>query len=264
MRLALIAGGGDLPGQLARAQAEAPLICAYVGAQVQGLNIDMTFRLETLGTLLVKLAEQGVTQVCFAGGIDRPQLDPSKLDAETAPLVPLFMEALKEGDDGALRVLQSIFETTGFEVVGAHQLVPELVAPPGVLSIKWPDGQMRKDAAKAAGVIEALSYLDVGQACIVGSDQVFAIEAMGGTDHMLSTLPNAAKSYPCILFKGPKSGQSKQIDMPTIGPETLEMAHKMGLTGIVVDAGDVIILSPERCKELADQHGLVLWSRTGD
>lgn len=263
MTLALISGRGDLPARVVAALAEKPLIVGYEGALPDGLEADVTFRLETLGSLLVKLGEHGVTQVCFCGGIDRPQIDPSLLDAETMPLVPLFQKALKDGDDGALRVVKQLFEDTGFAVVGADELAPDLVAPPGVHSEKWPDAQMRHDAAKAEAVVAALAPLDVGQGCVVGDGQVLGIETIGGTDHMLATLPKGAQQRGAILYKGPKPGQLTQIDMPTIGPETIRAAQKAGLAGVVVDAGDVIVLDPARCTQLADEYQMVFWARRG-
>jgi DUF1009 family protein len=263
MSLALIAGRGMLPFEVARAQSEPPLVCAYEGILPDLLGVDIRFRLETLGTLLVTLGERGVTQVCFCGGIDRPQLDPGKLDAETMPLVPMFQKALAAGDNGALQVLKEIFEQTGFTVVGADTLLPELVAEQGVLSVEWPDAQMRRDAARGEAVLAGMAPLDIGQACVVGQEQVLAVEAMGGTDHMLATLPDRRRKMRAILCKGPKTGQIREIDMPTIGPATIEAAHKAGLVGVVVDAGDVIVLEAGRCAALADQYGMVLWCRSG-
>jgi UDP-2,3-diacylglucosamine hydrolase len=43
----------------------------------------------------------------------------------------------------------------------------------------------------------------------------------------------------------------------------LTAAHAAGLAGVVVDAGDVIILEQDRCAALADELGLVLWVRRG-
>lgn len=260
MTLALVAGRGDLPGQVAEAQAAPPLVCALDGTPPDQLQPDLTFRLETLGSLLLELGRRGVTQVCFAGGIDRPQLDPAALDAETQPLVPMFQKALAAGDDGALKVVKQIFEQTGFEVVGADSLVPNLVAPAGVLSARQPDAQMRRDAARGAALLAALAPLDVGQACVVGQDQVLGVEAIGGTAHLLETLPPAARDRRGVLCKGPKTGQIREIDLPTIGPDTLHAAHAAGLAGIVVQAGGVIILQQAACRALADEYGLVLWS----
>jgi DUF1009 family protein len=264
MTLALIAGRGRLPRDVAEVQDTMPLICGYEGMLPDAVEAELTFRLETLGTLLVKLGERGITRVCFCGAIDRPTLDPGKLDAETLPLVPLFQQALAAGDNGALQILMQIFEQTGFDVVGADELLPDLVAVGGVLSEAWPDAQMRKDAARGADVLARLAPLDIGQGCVVGAEQVLGVETMGGTDHMLATLPAKSREMRAVLCKGPKDGQIREIDMPTIGPATIEAAHKAGLVGVIVDAGDVIVLDAARCTELADSYGLVLWSRRGD
>ena len=263
MTLAVIAGRGHLPAEVAAAQDVRPLICGYEGVQPEGIEVDLTFRLETLGTLLVQLGERGITQVCFCGGIDRPTLDPSKLDAETAALVPLFQKALAAGDNGALQILKQLFEETGFTVVGADTLVPDLVAPPGVLSEAWPDAQMRRDAARGEAVLAGLAPLDIGQACVIGKEQVLGVETLGGTDHLLASLPPVARTANAILCKGPKEGQIREIDMPTVGPKTIQAAYDAGLVGVIVDAGDVIILDSDRCTQLADDLGLVLWSRRG-
>lgn len=264
MTLALVAGRGRLPLEVFNAQEVPPLVCGYAGMMPDLVGVDMTFRLETLGSLLVALGEKGITQVCFCGAIDRPKLDPAKLDEETKPLVPLFQKALAAGDNGALQILKDIFEQTGFDVVGADMLLPTLVAEQGVLSQAWPDAQMRRDAARGEAVLAGLAPLDIGQACVIGAEQVLGVEAMGGTDHLLASLPPQARDMRAVLCKGPKTGQIREIDMPTIGPETLEAAHQAGLAGVIVDAGDVIVLDPDACTARADRYGLVLWCRRGE
>lgn len=263
MSMALIAGRGRLPAKVVAAQPQPPLICALDGSLPDKVEPHVTFRLETLGTLLLELRKRGVTQVCFAGAIDRPELDPAALDAETMALVPMFRKAMVAGDNGALQVIKEIFEQTGFEVLGAEMLVPDLVASAGVLSEIQPDPQMRRDAVRGEAVLAGLAALDIGQACVVGGEQVLGVEAMGGTEHLLSSLPERTREMRAILCKGPKTGQIREIDMPTIGPDTLHAAHAAGLVGVVVDAGDVIILDKPGCIRLADEYGLVLWSRRG-
>jgi len=260
MTLALIVGCGDLPALVADAVDTPPLVCGYEGLSVEGIIPDLTFRLETLGSLLLDLGNRGITQVCFVGALERPALDPSKLDAETAPLVPLFMEALQSGDDGALRVIVDLFEKTGFEVLAAHDIAPDLLAQGGVYGSEWPDAQMRKDAEIAANHILEMSPKDIGQACVVAAGRVVAMEDVRGTDAMLGDLRKVKDG---ILFKGPKAAQTRKVDLPTVGPETMGAAHAAGLRGVVVDAGDVLVLHPEKCAERADALGLVFWARTG-
>ena len=125
MTLALIAGRGGLPARVAAAQEVPPLVCAYEGCDPDGLKPDLTFRLETLGSLLAHLTAAGIREVCLCGAIDRPQLDPARLDARTAPLVPQFQAALSAGDNGALEIIKQIFEGHGMKVLGADALVPD-------------------------------------------------------------------------------------------------------------------------------------------
>lgn len=258
MTLALIVGRGDLPAILAKAVGPMPLICAYEGIAVRGLVSDLTFRLETLGTLLAELKVRGISRVCFAGGLDRPALDPSKLDTLTLPLVPAFLDGMKAGDDGALRVVLGLFENAGFEVIGAHEVAPDILAKEGVYGTHAPDAQMQKDAACAADHLALVSAQDIGQACVVGGAQVLAMESAGGTDAMLGCLENPDRA---ILYKAPKAQQSRLVDMPTVGPDTLSAAHHAGLVGVVVEAGGVLVLHPELCTKRADELGLVFWAR---
>lgn len=264
MSLALICGTGDLPRRIATAQEEPPLVCVIEGYAPTGLKADKMFRLETLGSLLIQLGHEGVTEVCFCGGIERPHLDPSALDEHTRPLVPILAEALQDGDDGALRAVASLFEKTGFRVRGAHELVPDLVAPPGVLTEAWPDALMRKDAALGMNILGVLAPFDVAQACVVGSGQLLGVETIAGTDALIAGLPDVAQKSAGILVKGPKTGQDSRLDMPTVGPETVRGVVAAGLRGIIVDAGDVILLEREKVVSLCNEAELVFWSRTGE
>ena len=87
------------------------------------------------------------------------------------------------------------------------------------------------------------------------------MEDAKGTDVMLEGVKNAQGG---ILFKGPKAGQTRKIDLPTVGPDTMDAAHRAGLRGVVVDAGDVLVLHAEDCAARADALGLVFWARTGE
>ncbi len=264
MSLALIAGRGRLPALVAEALEVKPLVCAYEGAFPDDLLHDLTFRLETLGSLLIALGEKGVTEVCFAGGLDRPEIDPAMLDAETAPLVPLFQEALEKGDDGALRIVLDLSEKTGFTVRAAHELAPDLLAPGGVYGDVWPDGQMRHDASNAARLLAERGALDQGQACVMAGGKVAGYEESNGTDALIRRHGPYRAEQRAILFKAPKPQQDRRVDLPTIGPDTIDAAGNAGMVGVVIDAGDVLVLDRDRCVALANHHGLVLWARTGE
>ena len=260
--LALICGQGALPGLIVRNSFHAPVIAALEQFEPEGLDVDITFRLETLGTLLNLLKARGVVQVCFAGAIRRLKVDPERIDAATQPLVTKIVAALAGGDDAALRSVIDIFEEAGFEVVCFTQLVPALLPPGGVLSIREPDAQDRADVARAQQVVEGLSPLDMGQGCVVASGHILAVEAFGGTQWMLSSLSGLRPAdWPegGGLYKAPKAGQERRVDLPAIGPETMAQAARAGLAGVAILDGAVVALDLPDVIAEADRLGLFLW-----
>lgn len=192
--LALVAGTGALPGILMRRLAGTPVIlCEMAGFPVE-VPADvprLRFRIETLGTLLAELRARGATRVCFAGAVRRPVIEPARIDDATLPLVPRLQAAMRQGDDGTLRAVLAIFEEAGLAVTAAHEIAPELLPPPGVLSRARPGPGQIADAARAEAVVRAMAAADVGQACVVREGQVIAVEAGPGTDWMLRSLAPA-------------------------------------------------------------------------
>lgn len=262
--LAVIAGEGALPSLVAQAQSERPLICGVQGFFAEGLEFDLIFRLETIGSLMRDLKTRGVREICLCGAIRRLRFNSGLTDHETRPLVPLIEQALAGGDDGALRILIQLLETQGFVVRAAQDLAPDLLVSQGILSSRQPDEAMCLDAARGFDVLRALAPLDLGQACVVGSGQVWGIETAGGTDHLIGSLPGRAKEANAVLIKGLKRGQDTRADMPTIGPETIASLAHAGLAGLVIQAGAVLVLRREKTIKAADDAGIVLWSRAID
>lgn len=262
--LALIAGQGRLPAAIREARPDA--LVAELEGFPSGLEpVSWRFRIERLGSFLAELKSAGVTDVCFAGAIRRPPLDPSMVDAATIPIVPRMMVALQSGDDAALRTVLDFFEEAGIAVRPAQELAPDLLAQEGILGKVEPSDQDRRDAARAAAIVEALGAADVGQGCVVAGGQALALEAFGGTDWMLASLADDRRPLgPTggVLYKAPKPGQDRRVDLPAIGPQTVAGAVSAGLSGIVVEAGGVLLLDREDTVAAADEAGLFLWART--
>jgi len=260
--LALIAGRGDLPDRIA-AEAGPVLVCALADSPPDTLRADLIFRLERLGEFLRDLKSRGVTRICMAGGVDRPQISLSRLSFSTLRLLPTMRRALRMGDDNALRAVIAVFEQAGFTVVAAHDLLPDLVMSPGCATRAQPSADARQDAQRAADILAAMDRADIGQACVVQGGQALAIEGVFGTDWMLASLTRrpAARGTGGILYKTPKPGQDRRADLPTIGPETVAGAVAAGLDGIVIEAGGVIVLNAAQVIADCDAAGLFLWIR---
>ncbi|MCX7644950.1 MAG: UDP-2,3-diacylglucosamine diphosphatase LpxI [Rhodobacteraceae bacterium] len=260
--LAVIAGSGALPAAVLAANHGAWMVRVEgVEAQNPGAP-EIGARFEELGRLFDDLRAEGIDTVCLAGAMRRPALDPMAFDPKMRALAPRLAAAMQGGDDALLRLVVAIFEEEGFAVRGAHELVPGLVAGPGLLAGQPPDRTARDDAHRATAILAALGPLDVGQACVVGSGLCLGIETIQGTDALLEqvarTDPALRRGARGVLVKRPKPGQDLRVDMPAIGPGTVRGAAAAGLAGIVVAAGSVLILDREDTLAAAGEAGLFL------
>ncbi len=257
--LALIAGRGRLPRAVAEAQAERPLVCVLDGHAPEGLAPDLSFRLERLGGLMARLRDRGVDRICLCGAVDRPEIRPLAFDFATIRMLPDLRRALGHGDDGALRGVIALFEARGFGVIAAHEAAPALLPDAGVPTRATPDPAAKVEAAAGDRVIEDMGRADLGQASVLKGRDTVAREDDSGTDAMLGRLgPEACGG---VLYKAPKPGQDRRVDLPTIGPETAEGAIRAGLRGVVIEAGGVIVLDRAEVIRRLDDAGLWLWVR---
>lgn len=257
------------------------------------------FRIEHLGRLIAELLSLGVDRVCFAGKVTRPEIDIEQIDELTQELAPRMMAALPKGDDATLRAFLSFFEERGIKIIAAQEICPELVLEAGVYGRELSDHN-RRDADRGIEILQVLSKADVGQACMVAQSQALAIETIGGTDWMIRSLlrpihgpgrdllfdgdasndflgmaADWLTGHPAdkrlardpilppggVLVKASKPGQDMRVDVPTIGPGTIQAAVEVGLEGIVIEAGNVLVLDFDRCLEMVKKSNLFLWVR---
>ncbi len=265
-KLALIVGQGGLPAAMVSALPQRPLICALDGFSPEDIAVDITFRLERLALLLRELDARGITDIGFAGAVRRPRLDPSLFDPATAQMVPRILAAMGQGDDGALRAVIAIFEEAGFLVQGVAQMAPSLIPEAGLYAGEI-TADLPRDVQRAQDIIAALGSVDVGQGCVVAQGQCLAVEVLTGTDAMLSGLaalgdlrPDPARGRG-VFFKAAKADQDRRIDLPTLGPKTVQLAAHAGLGAIVWRGGDVICLDLPAMISIANDSGITLWAR---
>jgi len=262
MTLGIIAGSGALPEMLLAAIPAAVLVrLKGVATNVADTGTVIDAEFERLGDLFVALHDVGVTELVFAGAMQRPKLNPTRLDGPTMKLVPRIMAALSKGDDGLLREVLTIFTEAGFEIKAAHDILPDLVLGDGVL-VGELDAQTKADATRGMEILTALGGMDVGQGCVVAKGQCIGIETLQGTDRMLEFVAATQDRVPGggVLVKRAKTGQDLRIDMPTVGPDTIAAAAAAGLTGICVQAGYVLVLNKKACMAAATAAGITIWA----
>jgi len=267
--LAIIAGGGDFPIELARIAAcrgERLFVAALDGAADPAAFTQSdiaVYRLGQLGRLLDELKRRDVGEIVLIGSLPRPSFGALRPEASTLKYLPHFAKAFRGGDDHLLRGVVSFFEGQGFRVRGPFEIAPELTAPTGPLGRKAASPDQLALVARGFALLSAMSPFDVGQAAILADHRVIAIEAAEGTDATIRRVADLAAAGRLkigkgdgVLVKAPKEGQDLRVDMPAIGSETLRNVAAAGLAGVALKAGQVLVGDRAKLGRLADELGL--------
>ena len=261
-KLGILAGGGELPSRLVaacKAQGRPVFVIALEGHAAPSAIADtphVWIRMGEAAKCISILHDNHVRQVVMAGPVRRPTFREMRPDWRTTRFFArLGLKAL--GDDGLLKAVISELEGEGFEVVGVHSILGDLLAEAGVWGAVKPDDIAQADIEWGKQVGLSLGVLDIGQSVIVQQGIVLGVEAIEGTDALIRRCGELARSGPGgVLVKIAKPGQERRVDLPTIGPETIRTCIAAGLRGIAVEAGAAIVVSRDTVIAEANAAGL--------
>ena len=260
-KLGILAGGGDLPGLLIKAcQAteREVFVVAFKGfAREEHLtDTDHVWTdLAAVGKTLGHLHKAACEQVVLAGPVGRPSIASLRPDVRGARLLPRVIKA--GGDDAALRVIIAELESEGFGVLGADDILGDLLAPSGTIGSQLPSHNQTLDIDRGIEAAMALGRADVGQAVVVQQGVVLGVEAAEGTDALIARCGALRMDGPGgVLVKLKKPGQERRADLPTIGVATIRAVANAGLAGLAVEAGGTLVLGMAQVAVQADELGI--------
>lgn len=263
--IGIIAGGGTFPtavAQSARAWGWRVVGVGFISDTLSEFPAQCDafcwLKIGQLSKLIAFLHKQKVDQVVMAGPINKPRALDVRPDWRAAKL--LFSLTAK-GDDAVLRAFTVELEREGFVVVGAHSFVPELFTSAGVLTKRTPSARERADIDLAWTITDALGGFDVGQCVIAREGIILAIEALEGTDAAIirgGSLGGAG----AVVVKRPKPGQEKRVDLPSVGPQTIETMHQVHATCLAIEAEQCLFFERSRAIELANVYDISIVSQS--
>lgn len=260
-KLGIIAGGGDLPKLVIEACRESGRPFYVVALEDHfdfSLDDDVPHeihRMNRLADILDTLLEQNVAEIVMAGRVRRPALKDIMMDRRSAALL-LKIGGLASGDDSLLRRVSRGFEDYGFRVIGADQVVADLLAPRGILGRHEPASRALADIEIGIAAARQLGAQDLGQAVIVRAGEVLGTEDEAGTAALVARCAPVDGGRSGVLVKMSKPGQDRRVDLPTIGPDTITEVDLAGLEGVAVEAGRSLILKRLEVVRRADHRGV--------
>jgi DUF1009 family protein len=272
--VAIICGGGSLPLTVAAAVERdgRPVVLFPIHGSADpaafGKYRHHWLHLGSAGRFRRLALQEGCRDVVMIGNVMRPAIHDLRFDWLMLRLLPRTMHLFKGGDDRLLSGVGHLFEEYGFRLIGAHEVAPEILVADGPLGLVKPSPVHARDIARGFDLISAISAFDIGQAVVVADNRVLAVEAAEGTDQMLDRIAALRAEGRIkipentgVLVKAPKPTQDRRIDLPSVGPRTVEKAAQAKLAGIAVAAGETVIAEPLRMAEAADRAGIFVVGR---
>lgn len=259
--LGIIAGGGDLPRQLAQTCKDQNIQTNIIGIKnhVDHVTPDITLRIGQAAKIISFFKNNDVSDIVFIGSVTKPTFFTLWPDWMA---LQFFIKAWigSWGDDNLLKGAKKILNTQGLSVRGVHEFLPNLLMPRGVLGDVNPNEKHHNDIAVGLKESQKLGLEDKGQAVLVKNGEVIACEDAKGTSSMIRRFGEEG----AILVKTCKPQQDRDLDLPTLGSNTIHECINKNMAGIVGQTNLTLLVDREKMVSMANKANLFLIGKTLD
>lgn len=269
-RLGLIAGNGRFPFLVLDAARQAGHDVTVVALKEETFPelVELAARppsapvhwisLGQLGKCISVFKSAGVTKAVMAG-----QVKHTKLFADIVPdmtLLGVLMKLKAKNTDALISGVADVLRDNGVELIDSTALLEPLMARCGVLTRRGPTAEEQADLDFGYRIADAVAGMDIGQTIVVKSAAVVAVEAMEGTDAVISRAGHLAGTGTRVV-KVAKPNQDMRFDVPVVGVSTIQAMKAAGATLLSVDAGKTLMIDGEAITRAADEAGIAIVGR---
>jgi hypothetical protein len=261
MQIGIIAGKGELPEIVARDARNrgykvitvalenlASPVLNDLSDEIKWLNVGK------LGALINTLKNSGVSEAIMAGKVPKAILYKSKVTPDLRAVKLLF--SLKDkSDDSILNALARELATEGITIVNTAAFSPHLLTPAGVLTVNEPSKEEWADIEFGWRIAKAIGELDIGQTVVIKGRAVMAVEAIEGTDEAVQRGGKLAGDG-AVVVKVSKPQQDMRLDVPVVGPATLQSMIDVRARVLAIEAERSIIIQRDNLIKEAEKAGI--------
>ncbi len=212
-----------------------------------------------------------VSKIVCCGGIRFPGMKNIKLSNIFSPKILKYIIkvifAKQKGDNFLLTIVEKIFNSFECKVIPVQDIVPNILCNKDDNINEKIATSYVNDINYGVNILNALSKFDIGQSIVVNNGRTIGIEGAEGTAELIkrcgkyyaknlinkrTSLSRGVKRP--ILIKMCKIGQSRKIDIPTIGIDTVKDAIANNFAGMVIEHNSVIVLDREEIKRTIEKN----------
>ena len=204
-----------------------------------------TIKLNSLKDILKEFNNYKIDELIMLGKVNRPSIKDIKFDIDTIKFVKNhFLE--NKGDNDLLVSIQKYLFKKGFPFFDWTIHCNDLFANKNFLTKVRPSKKAILNINKANNSFKIFGQLDIGQSMIVQNEIILGLEASEGTDELIKRCYNYKKKGDRgVLIKLSKYKQSKLIDIPAIGLNTIKLLKKFEFEGVYLELDHCLILNKE-------------------
>ena len=266
-RIGLIAGNGKFPMLVldaARARGAEVVVAAikeetFPEIESHGAAAVYWMSLGELGRLIDTFKREGVRRAIMAGQVKHKQIF-SSIRPDWR-LAKLLLSLGTRNTNSLLGGVAKVLADEGITLEDSTSFLQPLLARPGVLTRRAPNGAEQKDIAYGRQVARHMAAYDIGQTVVVAEAACVAVEAMEGTDatveragRIMAALEGEASTLRrhLTVVKVAKPNQDMRFDVPVVGVKTIEVMRQAGATCLALDAGKCLLLDGDPIVTAAD------------
>ena len=266
-RIGLIAGNGKFPMLVldaARACGAEVVVAAikeetFPEIESHGAAAVYWMSLGELSRLIDTFKREGVRRAIMAGQVKHKQIF-SSIRPDWR-LAKLLLSLGTRNTNSLLGGVAKVLADEGITLEDSTSFLQPLLARPGVLTRRAPNGAEQKDIAYGRQVARHMAAYDIGQTVVVAEAACVAVEAMEGTDatieragRIMAALEGEASTLRrhLTVVKVAKPNQDMRFDVPVVGVKTIEVMRQAGATCLALDAGKCLLLDGDAIVTAAD------------
>lgn len=271
-RLGLVAGSGDLPISILKECEKSnikPFVIVLKDFAKESDYKEYNHRLLKFGDVGKAISffrKNKVKYIVFAGAVKKPDLKTIWPDLKGFFLLMQLLKCKIFGDDTILQTAIKFLEKEGFEILPVDKIVKDIKISHGIAgNIQLPNEDYMTDIELGVKVLKQIGDLDIGQSIIIQNGIVMGIECIEGTEKLIGRcgqLKYTTGRKP-ILVKIKKTKQTRKIDLPAIGEDTITQLKQAGFAGVAIDYENGLVINREATINLANKNKIFIYGVKG-
>ncbi len=263
MKFGLIAGGGRFPilvASSARQQGHEVVAVAIKEEADPELeqHVDRChwISLGELTKLVRAFQDEGITEAVMAGRVRH-----ARIYSAIRPdwkLFKLLASLPRKNTDSLLAAVANFLEGEGIQLIESTRFLEPYLAKPGQLTSRSPTKDELADIEYGKEVARALVSFDIGQSVVICERACVAVEAMEGTNDVITRAGTLSNGRSLTVVKMAKPNQDMRFDVPVIGPTTFVKMSEVNATALAVEAGKTLFLDMDQALETANQSKIAV------